>query len=537
MTMDSLVNQLVRDQKHLCNKMLLLILPWILSVILLIILLNSFKDLTLTLNGFKYEYRYVVGFLLASFSIILVIKVVVYWRAQILLVDYRKTLKQFELVEHEPKIEVIRKTISDAQSLAINNHLVNAVLKKNLTQLNASIAKIRQTQLRVQLKIEVLSFENNCDKKLAVIKNKIPLVKARANIISSLQFLGKRREEIIESWHLAYEQFSWWNKLKYDAEPDLSEMNHVYQELERMGSELDQKYCDDFKRLNEHFELLKTKALSRVLAASENAEYFIQASNHQDSLNLDLLKKSFFLSALSLPVSVWSDVDKAGNVYDALRTVNGNYLNMADADIWWETLFLSPLSLVGLTSLTKGAYLEQLIAADTGGELFEHFNHPGSDIVIDGVEYQIKATDSTSYINSVADDIPVISTSEVAFETGALDSGYTNEELTNTVDLAMGGTVVDVGDSVVDAIFAGVGGLGLFATIQGINHAVSKHKNGGDGAEAMFDGAGVAIEGTARAFVGAAELSYKALASKPSRFVGRTLLKGLGALEKKIMGE
>jgi hypothetical protein len=222
-------------------------------------------------------------------------------------------------------------------------------------------------------------------------------------------------------------------------------------------------------------------------------------------------------------------VDKAGNVYDALRTVNGNYLNMADADIWWETLFLSPLSLVGLTSLTKGAYLEQLIAADTGGELFEHFNHPGSDIVIDGVEYQIKATDSTSYINSVADDIPVISTSEVASETGALDS--------NTVDLAMGGTVVDIGDSVVDAIFAGVGGLGLFATIQGINHAVSKHKNGGDGAEAMFDGAGVAIEGTARAFVGAAELSYKALASKPSRFVGRTLLKGLGALEKKIMGE
>ena len=61
--------------------------------------------------------------------------------------------------------------------------------------------------------------------------------------------------------------------------------------------------------------------------------------------------------------------------------------------------------------------LEQLIAADTGGELFEHFNHPGSDIVIDGVEYQIKATDSTSYINSVADDIPVISTSEVASET------------------------------------------------------------------------------------------------------------------------
>jgi hypothetical protein len=535
--MDNTMNQLERDQKHLCNKMLLLILPWLLSVICLVVLINAFKDLTLILQGFKVEFRYLVDFLLAAFSIGLVVKGAAYWRAQKLLLEYRKTLDQFKLAGRESKVEVIRQTISDAENLAINNHLVNSILKQNRSRLNDCITKIRQAELRAQLEREVSSFDNNCDKKLAIIKSEISLVKARANIIVSLQFLGKRREEIIESWNLAYEQFSWWNKLKFDAKPNLSEMNHVYQELERMGRELDQKYCDDFKRLNVHFELLKTKAVARVLAASENAEHFIQASNHEDSLNHNLLKKSFYLSALSLPVSIWADVDKAGDVYDALRAVNGNYLNMSDADIWWETLFLSPLSLVGLTSLTKGAYLEQLVAADTGGELFEHFNHPGSDIVIDGVEYQIKATDSTSYINSVADDIPVISTSEVTSETGALDSGYTDEELTNTVDLAMGGTVVDIGDSVVDAILAGVGGLGFFATIEGINHAVERHKNGGDGAEAMFAGAGVAIEGTARALVGAAELSYKVLASKPSRFLGRTLLKGLEKLDKKIMGE
>jgi hypothetical protein len=62
--------------------------------------------------------------------------------------------------------------------------------------------------------------------------------------------------------------------------------------------------------------------------------------------------------------------------------------------------------------------------------------------------------------------------------------------------------VVDMGYLVVDAILAGVGGLGFFATIEGINHAVKKNKNGGDGAEAMFAGGGVAIECTARAFVG-----------------------------------
>lgn len=40
--------------------------------------------------------------------------------------------------------------------------------------------------------------------------------------------------------------------------------------------------------------------------------------------------------------------------------------------------------------------------------------------------------------------------------------------------------------------------------LRSIKMVVMGHKNGGDGAEAMFSGAsaGVAIEGTARAFVG-----------------------------------
>ena len=53
---------------------------------------------------------------------------------------------------------------------------------------------------------------------------------------------------------------------------------------------------------------------------------------------------------------------------------------MSDSGIWWETLFLSSESLVGLAALTKGAYFEQLVSADTGGVLFEHFNNPNTDI-------------------------------------------------------------------------------------------------------------------------------------------------------------
>ena len=150
---------------------------------------------------------------------------------------------------------------------------------------------------------------------------------------------------------------------------------------------------------------------------------------------------------------------------------------------------------------------------DTRGTLFEHFNNPGTDIIIDGQAYQLKATDSASYVNSVPEDIPVIATSEVAEATRAIDSGYSNDELEQSVQLALGGSVIDIKDTAIDALLSGVG------------------------VEAIFEGAGVAIEGTARAMVGTAELGYKVLTSRPSRFIGSTALAGMKKLDNKLFGE
>lgn len=237
---------------------------------------------------------------------------------------------------------------------------------------------------------------------------------------------------------------------------------------------------------------------------------------------------------MSVPVSMWADANRAHEVFGALRAVNGNYSSLSDADIWWEILFLPSESLAGLVSLAKGAYFEKLVAEDSGGELFEHFNHPDTDIMIDGVAYQLKATDSTSYIHSVSESIPVIATSEVAEKTDAIDSGFSNEDLSDTVELALGGSVIDMADSSADAILAGLGGLSAFATLAGIAHAAEKYEKGGDPVEAMFEGAGVAIEGTARAAVNTLELGYKLLNSRPSRFIGRLILKGAVKLDKKL---
>lgn len=49
--------------------------------------------------------------------------------------------------------------------------------------------------------------------------------------------------------------------------------------------------------------------------------------------------------------------------------------------------------------------------------------------------------------------------------------------------------------------------------------------------------ASVAIQGTACALVAITEMGYKVLTSRPSRFVGRTLLSGLKKLDDKLMSE
>ena len=68
------------------------------------------------------------------------------------------------------------------------------------------------------------------------------------------------------------------------------------------------------------------------------------------------------------------------------------------------------------------------------------------------MEFQVKATDSAGYIESVDTDIPVIAASEVAVETGVIDGGMTNADLDSATDLALGGSVVDFPDTAMDAV-------------------------------------------------------------------------------------
>lgn len=359
-------------------------------------------------------------------------------------------------------------------------HLESLEHKKNLRTLRKCSKRLQATnKQKIALKLE-----------------QHPLMVVKKQLQSGLATLEARREDLQTQWDIAYEDFSWWQKLTTER-PNFSELDGKIAELKLLKEEFKFKHEEDVEQIQKQYAEALSRSTQRINDAYKTAYEIIQENRGACPASNKLLQKASWCSAFAISASLWDDFNRAGNIYDSLRSVNQNFQGMSDIEIWWETLWMSSDSLNGLASLTKGAYFEQLVAGDTGGALFEHFNHKDTDIIIDGVAIQLKATDSISYIESVDSGIPVIATSEVAEKTDAIDSGFLNAELSDSIDLALGGTVIDFADTTADTIFAGLGGLGLFATLRGIGHAARKFNNGGDGVEAIFEGTGIAIVGTA----------------------------------------
>ena len=256
-----------------------------------------------------------------------------------------------------------------------------------------------------------------------------------------------------------------------------------------------------------------SEAIPDSHAAAYDAEYALRAGA--------------LAAAVSAPISVAADIARAGAIYDALRKVNGNFTGMSDLEVWHETLSMPTEALVGLASLTKGAYFEKLVEHQFGGERFANFNHPDTDITIDGVAYQIKATDSEAYVNSVANHIPVISTTEVAEKTGAMDGGFTDADLSDAIDLAIGGSIIDFGDTMLDGITTGFGGLGVVAILKGTHSAWTEYSLNGDAANALGVGLKTTAVSTGKSFVTVAEAAYRSIetivTSPPVKSIGGKL--------------
>lgn len=273
--------------------------------------------------------------------------------------------------------------------------------------------------------------------------------------------------------------------------------NEIMQ-FEYVSEKIDALLCDAKKvlqhwegldqELNEKEKEAKSRASHRLKKSEELSkervnQYFSNSKGNRKDIDLnDVLSQSFFVSIFSVALGESVGHLNVAGVYDALREVNGSFSGLSDIEIWFETLAMSGSGLQGLVSLTKGRYFENLVAEDTGGVLFENFNHPDTDMMLDGVAYQLKATDSMGYINSIDDEISVIATSEVAGMNNVIDSHISNAEITEDVTTALGGITLDISDIV--AIFTGAVTIFSVLSINADYH--TRREQGDSGEVALF---------------------------------------------------
>lgn len=448
--------------------------------------------------------------------------------------EYRARRRQLESLCDEEDPRTIDRGIRDLRETKLAPHLRQLVeswmpaIEKRLEEARRfrelecnRLEKIRRRKAVLKATAEMWEMAKA---RIAHSRKAHPVLAARDAAIQRLARVKACRVQLEADVDEMLKGKSWWTQLNYDY-PDYNQMDKEIQDLEwdvKLFLSRNTKIIREAEEKLDASGGLIDKRLRRI----EETVIGTIPDRRQEPFDGDTIARdALILSALSIPVSAWQDISQAGEVYDALRSVNGNFEGLSDSEIWLQTLAMEPESLAGLASLTKGALFEAHVAESTGGTLHEHFNTPDTDITIDGIEFQVKATDSAGYIESVDPDIPVIATSEVAVETGAIDGGMTNADLDSATDLALGGSVVDFPDTAMDAVIGGLSGLGIFATLRGINHAIDRHREGGDKAEAIEEGIGVAVTGTMKATVDLAEMGYKVATSRPSRFLGRQVVK------------
>ncbi|MHC0055718.1 hypothetical protein [Actibacterium sp. D379-3] len=448
--------------------------------------------------------------------------------------EYRARRRQLESLCDEEDPSTIDRGIRDLRETKLAPHLRQLVeiwmpaietrLEEARRFRELEWNRLEKIRRREAVTGAVAKMRETAKARIAQSRKAHPVLAARDAAIQRLARVKARRVQLEADVDEMLEGKSWWTQLSYDY-PDYNKMDKEIRDLER---DVKLFLSRNAKTIREAEEKLDAAAgrIDKRLRRIEETVIGAVPDRRQETFDGDTIARdALILSALSIPVSAWQDISQSGEVYDALRSVNGNFDGMSDSEIWLQTLAMEPESLAGLASLTKGALFEAHVAESTGGTLHEHFNTPDTDITIDGMEFQVKATDSAGYIESVDPDIPVIATSEVAVETGVIDGGMTNADLDSATDLALGGSVVDFPDTAMDAVIGGLSGLGIFATLRGINHAIDRHREGVDKAEAIEEGIGVAVTGTMKATVDLAEMGYKVATSRPSRFLGRQVVK------------
>lgn len=182
-------------------------------------------------------------------------------------------------------------------------------------------------------------------------------------------------------------------------------------------------------------------------------EFFIDNSRTSDRVYAEFVIAGVIYALLTN--TAIDNTPESQIALDALRRMKNDWADISESQLSDELSAYEPEQLKGIANNVKGIYHELLFVdqynnqnADTYAAVFGETNHPGADIQIfskytDDVigEFQLKSSDSTSYITNHFErypDIDVLATSEVADKIDSVaSSGIDNSEITEKIDTVL----------------------------------------------------------------------------------------------------
>lgn len=185
-----------------------------------------------------------------------------------------------------------------------------------------------------------------------------------------------------------------------------------------------------------------------VLEQRDNKHFIVIPESKLTKLAASTLVVSIAIAGLASGNQHLTD-EKYQMVIDSIQRANPSLANLTEPEIGVYLSNLTSEQMSGVVNNTKGVYHEMLFVdahnvagLNTKAALHEELNNPGADITFteDGEvigEIQLKATDSSSYVNEHIEkhpEIEVLATEEVAnsmVEVGS--TGISNTEITNDV--------------------------------------------------------------------------------------------------------
>lgn len=156
------------------------------------------------------------------------------------------------------------------------------------------LLKSKKTLLKENAKI--LSNKKNKaiieNKKLLNAKlEKHLLIKTKNKISSTLNQLKYERKNTNDQWISTYNNFSWWNKLKYPEKLNLTELDQAIYELEELHESFYKRYSTDIESINNHYHNSIKRSENRINTIHYNALEMIKKTKIIEINENDIFNK------------------------------------------------------------------------------------------------------------------------------------------------------------------------------------------------------------------------------------------------------